>query len=295
MARRLRTLALFFLCGGLLHGLRQGLSERPAPPEVTVVVRQGQDEAEAIREELLVREGLGAGWALTDPVIRDRLVRNMRFAEGQGGDAVGDDDALLARAVSLDMHTTDPVVRRRLMWHARQKLRAAIELPTPSDEVLRAHLQQHLSEFQTPARLHFKQLFLSAQRRGAALEADAQALGAALGGRGEQDPQLPPTDPSLLPRTMHESASRIDARFGEGFARQLVRAPLSRWSGPYRSTFGVHFVWLHGRTAASHPALGDVRPRVLRHWQVATRDREMQARIRSLEARYAVRVQGGST
>lgn len=84
-----------------------------------------------------------AGWVHTDPVVRERLVDNLRFAGVQGSD-----EALFQTALSLGMARTDPVVRRRFQSRLRGVLDAS--LPDPTEAELAAYFRAHLADYRPP-------------------------------------------------------------------------------------------------------------------------------------------------
>ena len=111
---------------------RRELGREPRPDELTARV------AARVDEELLVREARALGWHRSDPVVRMRLVQNLRFVSPE--DAEAEPDALLERAYALGMDETDVVVRRRLADTAGT---SASESPRPlSHPVAHAAAQQ---------------------------------------------------------------------------------------------------------------------------------------------------------
>ena len=83
------------------------------------------------------------------------------------------------RAAGLDRD--DVVIRRRV----RQKMEFLAEdmaASAPSEEQLAAYLAFHAERFRTEDRLTFRHVFLSATRRGEALEGDAREIAATLVG-----------------------------------------------------------------------------------------------------------------
>jgi parvulin-like peptidyl-prolyl isomerase len=84
---------------------------------------------------------------------------------------------------------------------------------------------------------------------------------------------------------MARTPSDIIARtFGEAFATALDAAPVNEWTGPIRSSFGIHYVRVTARTPAVMPQLPDVRDQVMREWENERRLRardDMYARLRA--------------
>lgn len=91
-------------------------------------------------ETLLVEQALAAGWDRTDPVVRARLVENLRFI---GRD--GSEQALFDEALGLGMGRVDPVVRSHLAARARRALESVRE---PSDAELSAFLEANPDRFE---------------------------------------------------------------------------------------------------------------------------------------------------
>ena len=108
----------------LVESLRQDWSRRtgrvPDAAELAALV------ASAVEERVLFREGLRLGIDRTDAVIRERLVRNLRFT---GAGRERSDAELWAEARALGMHRSDLVVRRRLVQRVRRALEHAGRSP----------------------------------------------------------------------------------------------------------------------------------------------------------------------
>lgn len=196
-------------------------------------------------------------------------------------------------AIAMGLDQDDTVIRRRL----RQKMEFISENVADSVEPTEAGLQDYLvqnaGKFARPAELSFRQVYLSAERRGDTARADAERLLAELqAGRGPADP-AEAGDTTLLPATMEvASPQQIASAFGEEFARQVDEAPVGQWSGPIESTFGVHLVRVDERVAANASMLGEIRPIVLREWQAEHRRRQNESFLAALRGKYEVRVEG---
>ena len=113
------------LVESLRYDWRRRTGREPDAPELTALV------ASAVEERVLFREGLRLGIDRTDAVVRERLVRNLRFA---GAGPERSDAELWAEARALGMHRSDLVVRRRLV----QRVRRALERAGRSPDELRA-------------------------------------------------------------------------------------------------------------------------------------------------------------
>jgi parvulin-like peptidyl-prolyl isomerase len=198
-------------------------------------------------------------------------------------------------AVAMGLDQDDTVIRRRLrqkMEFISEDVAAAVE---PTDTQLQAYLEQHADKFALPATLTFQQVYLSVERRGEAVRADAEKLLAELqAGRGPADP-AEAGDATLLPATMEAASPQVIVNtFGEEFARQIDEAAVGQWSGPIESGFGLHLVKVDERVAWSAPSLAGIRPIVLREWQSEQRRALNKSFLDTLRSKYEVRVEGAA-
>ncbi len=252
----LRALGHFLAVGGLLFAATALLGGGPSePPPRPAAMASAPGTPTDPDEEVLFREALARGLHRHDPVVRLRLLRNMRFL----GDGTGDPDALLRRARALGMERSDLVVRRRLVQRMRAELEAPGRAAEPREEELAAWLAAHAERYALPARVRFEQRFFDPVRRGA--DGAARAARTALAAAGAGDPEA--GDPFLVSRQQPLQSEREAAKlFGPEFARALLELPVGRWSGPIGSSYGSHLVRVHAREPAAVPALERVRARV---------------------------------
>lgn len=256
------------------------------PPTLVVRVAEGaSDDAvrRAVDEAVLVDVGTALGWPATDPFIRARLVEGLRFARPELAERP--EPEIVAEALALGMAERDPVIRRRLAERALREVdRRALRDPTEAEQA--AWFAAHVERYASPARVRFAQVFLSRERRGEQLAADATALLARL----RADPPAPAAapelgDPLLIARGV-ESANLVDLdkTYGAGFGQALAAAPLDTWSGPYSSSYGLHLVRVLTHVPARTPTLEQVRAAVRGAWRAAHREEARAAQLATLRA-----------
>jgi len=201
------------------------------------------------------------------------------------------DEVYAREAAALGLERDDVVVRRRL----RQKMEFLTEetgAPPPTDEELAAFLASHADAYRVEPRLAFRQVYLSRDRRGDAVEADARAALARLDAQGPDADVSPLADPLLLPDAVALSSRRDIARlFGEPFTARLLEAAPGRWVGPIESGYGLHLVYVQRREEGRLPALNEVRDAVMRDWQVARRKEALEHAYRALRDHYVVTIE----
>jgi parvulin-like peptidyl-prolyl isomerase len=243
-----------------------------------------------VDDELLVREARRLGVHRSDPVVQRRLLRNMSFLEGESERSA---EELLEQAYALRMDETDLVVRRRLIQTMQLDIYASVRGEELAEAELVGYLRQHAERFTTPARVRLSHVFLSRDRRGAGLDADARSLlarfrsdGVAAERAGELgDPFLFPS--ALPPRSEHELAKT----FGSEFAARAVVLPAGEWAGPIPSAYGSHLVWVHERTPAAPVELDAVRNEIREALLVERGQRALAEYKEMLRERTPVRVE----
>jgi hypothetical protein len=263
----------FLVLGAALFGLFSMIDKKDAEAPTKVVVS-------ASRVATLA-DGFARTWrrppteqelqGLVEDYIRDEIF----YREG--------------RAAGLDRD--DVVIRRRV----RQKMEFLAEdmaAAEPSDEQLAAYLASNPERFRTEDRLTFHHVFLSATRRGSALDGDAKQIADTLARTSAPVDTATIGDPFLLGEEFREmSQSDVARTFGEGFAKQLSAVEPGRWQGPIPSSFGVHFAFVDERAKGSLPPLDTVREAVQREWLNARRIETEQKLYRTLRDRYQIVVE----
>lgn len=190
----------------------------PTREELAAAVRRHADE------EMLLREALRLGLDRSDPVVRSRLVQNLRFARG---DPAADEAAAFAEALALGMAQRDVVTRRRLVQAMEQRLAAT---PRVTDREVVGYIAANPERYAPRPRMTFDQVFIARDPQGAALLPGAHVVA-----QTEAD----------LART-----------FGAEFARAVMQAPAGQWAGPFGSAYGIHVVRVSQvETGGAEPAV----------------------------------------
>ena len=261
-------------------------ASEPAPDEQGVVER-------AVDEEILYREALARGLDRRDPSVRFRLVEKMRFlVEGENGTSTATDDELYRKAIALGLDRDDVIVRGILVRQMRLLLKRAPNEPVPGDAELLAYLDRHRDEYVEPGRVTFWHVFLAADRRGLATDADARALLTRLATEATPPAEaLRRGDP--FPPGSHlraQSAQDLTRVFGADFARAVAALEPGGWVGPVRSAYGVHLVKVEAKEPAQTPSLDAVRSRLVAQVLEERHEAHLAMALRALRAKYAVRV-----
>jgi parvulin-like peptidyl-prolyl isomerase len=264
----------FLLLGGLLFLFFQWQGGSGGPGSTRIVITPG------------LVDHLATGFARTW-----RRPPNDAEIKGLIDDYVKEEIAA-REAVALGLDRDDTVIRRRL----RQKLEFLLVdeagSAAPTDAELQAWLDRHPGTFRVDPQVAFRQVYVSPERRGAAVVADAGKLLAKLRSAGPDAAIDKLGDASMLPAEQAREPLRDAARtFGDDFAQQLMTLQPGQWSGPIESSFGLHLVLVRERVDGAIPTLAEVRPAVEREVQAERRKAELAALYDRLLAKYTVTVE----
>ncbi len=200
------------------------------------------------------------------------------------------EEVFYREALALGLDRDDTIVRRRM----RQKMEFLSEdlvAVEPSDADLEAWLAANREAFRLEPRVAFRQVYLSRDRRGERVQADAEKLLASL---REEDADLDPKtlgDPLPLPAESDAlSKSEVARLFGESFATSLFELAPGRWEGPVASAYGLHLVFVGERVEGRDPALDEVRDAVEREWLADQRRRAREDSYLALREHYEVEI-----
>jgi hypothetical protein len=190
----------------------------------------------------------------------------------------------------MGLDRDDTVVRRRLRQKLEFLAEDAADQAAPTDAELQDWLARHPETFHSETRVSLRQVYLSAERRGAAIRRDAERLLVRLRAAGPRAPHDEfGGDPSLLPIELPLAPiSEVARTFGEPFARAVEALDPQRWSGPIESPFGLHLVLVAERMALAPPTLAEVRPLIEREFMAERRKAQLQNLYERLLRKYTV-------
>lgn len=277
-----------------LRGRWQLLAGRlPDAGEEEWLIRQWADE------EMLYREALRLGLDRDDPGVCRRLAVNLRFLQPQDAGSA-DPQTLCHRARELGLDRGDPVIRRQMAELMRILLKRSPGPGTPlsvsqeafSHDELEDYVSRHRERFVEPAHVLLSHVFLSRAERGAVADRDARRLLERLAA-AEVDPRQAAAagDPFLAGHHPPASSERdLERIFGPDFAKAAVKLPIQRWSGPVRSAYGLHLVWVHERRPERLPPLDRIRQRAILGLEAERAEMRLETALARLRMRWQIRV-----
>lgn len=197
------------------------------------------------------------------------------------------EEAMVREGQAMGFDRDDEVVRRRIAQKV-EFLNQDRSLPKPpSDAELRAWFEAHAANYAAPVRTSFNHLYFSPDRPGDT-EARARTALAALA-RGAK-PDAVDADP-YPEQSRYVALAAPDARrlFGDTeLATRIDTAPVGAWSGPYRSGFGWHLLFVTDRAPAGRAPFETVKDQALQDYLADGQARANAQATAKLVARYRV-------
>ncbi len=199
------------------------------------------------------------------------------------------EEVLYREARALGLEQDDTIVRRRMAQKMEFLFQDIAQPPEPTDEALQAFLEKNVARFQESARLSFKHVYLSTDRRGKQAVQDAQLLLDDLRIHGADADPAAVSDPLMLDHRFVDRSEREIARMlGREFTDALSALPIKQWHGPIESAYGLHLVYVHERVAPRVPALAEIRDRVRMELLSEKRREANEALFKELRSRYEI-------
>lgn len=192
-------------------------------------------------------------------------------------------------ALAIGLDRDDEVLKRRL----RQKMEFIYEeitaLAEPTDAELRSMMVTDRKKYLLDPQIAFRQVYINATRRGADAASDAREILAEL--MEGADPHTL-GDPTLLETELDLSPLEIiQRRFGSEFGQQLLDLAPGEWTGPIRSAYGLHLVFVNQHVDQRLPHLEQVRDILRRDWITRKQKTMKDAAYTKLRERYTITVE----
>jgi hypothetical protein len=216
--------------------------------------------------------------SLPDPVTLGSLVKRDLH-----------DEILFRQGLALGLDKDDEIVRRRVVQKMQFLLQDLHPPAEPTDAQLMAFYKAHKHRYLEPAHVTFSHIYFSADKGGAdAAQKRAQAVLAKLPVGTTRAPDMGDPFPDLYDFSNYDS-EQVFRLFGHTpFAAALFKSPVGKWSGPYRSAYGWHLIYIDARKAEVSPPLSKVRDAVRTDYLQAAQDKANHAAFDDLAKQYTI-------
>lgn len=191
-----------------------------------------------------------------------------------------DEEVLVREAYRRGIDRFDPLVRARLV----DKMRFLLidEPPVPTRQQLDDYLAAHADRYRTRWAVSLEHVFFRHQATPPDTSAALAALRAGvdfhtLGDRFPQGATLEAFDQESLTSLL-----------GGEFAQRVMQLPTDAWTGPLKSTQGIHVVRVTRRAPPHIPQFDELEPDLKRHWVADQREASWQHCLEELRKQYTI-------
>lgn len=183
-------------------------------------------------------------------------------------------ELLFREAVRAGLHLQDGELRESLIRLMQQQVSGV--LPEPDDTDLVSYYTGHMERYYAEATISFEQVFFAqAPEDGAAVRSRLEAGETVTG-------DVPPWG-AVYPQY---GESMVQGLFGKAMLERLRTQELDRWSGPWESAKGWHFVRVTQREPARPLPFAAVREQVRHDLQVQALDERVDAFVQARASVY---------
>jgi hypothetical protein len=200
------------------------------------------------------------------------------------------EEILYREALGLGLDKEDTIVKRRMAQKMEFLFEDVAALREPTPDELRTWFEKNSERFTLPARVTFRHLYFSPDRRGPRAREDAARALQKIAGKPMDSPEATALgDPFMFQDYYGDRAPDDVAKaFGPGFARALFQLTPGAWEGPIESGYGWHLVWVDAMPPARVPAFEEVEADVRTRWIEDQRAEIRERAFAAMRARYEV-------
>ena len=175
------------------------------------------------------------------------------------------DEVLYREALARNLDRGDPTVRLSMVRKISMMGVARAEAAELTDEDIQAYFALRKERYRIPAKIDLMQVYLSKDKRGDNIQADAERLLESLRNSEPQSEELAHFgDVSMLRNSYLDMSEQDLSRvFGGDLSSAVVALPPEQWHGPIESGYGLHLVKVTHREDSRIPDLTEVVQRVI--------------------------------
>ncbi|MFT5576622.1 MAG: hypothetical protein ACI89D_002151 [Bermanella sp.] len=240
-------------------------------------------QKQELESRMLFAEALRRNYHRDDTVVLQRLLRDAEFLGMEGSD-----EDKIRTAMSLGVHLSDEVIKRRMVQRI-ERIGRLKYVSAPVEAQLQTLYETDRERWLVPARYSFRHIFYSADRPenpqqralgdlaivGAADSITATAMG---------DPFLHGQDVSN--KSLQDMTFMFGAQFSDALGAENIAS--DHWFGPLPSAYGQHLL----RVSEIYPEhlrnFAAVKPKLVQLWRDGQERQSLRLYIDELRERYVI-------
>ena len=170
-------------------------------------------------------------------------------------------EILYREALARGMDRQDPRVRVALIQKMQMLAAGQADARGVTDKDLAAFFALRKEQYRIPARLSVTHVFFKDDENAPSRAEKTLAEFLAM---EPSEASLREAGDSTMLETTHQAvtAQELEKRFGTEFTAEVISLTEEKWTGPVRSSYGLHVVKAFGRVSSRLPHLAEVRDKV---------------------------------
>jgi peptidyl-prolyl cis-trans isomerase C len=202
------------------------------------------------------------------------------------------EEILYREALLLSLDKNDPIVRRRMAQKMQFLAEDMSAVDEPSTGDLNAWYEQHSNLFAMPGRVSFRHIYFSPDARGASTAKEAELALQALAGLSQDVQAADQLGDNFMFQDYYRdrTSQYLGKEFDPQFAIAVTSMAPGAWSGPVKSGYGWHLVYVDNKVAGRVPDFEEVEDEVLVAWLAAQQQRAWELAYRDMRAQYRINV-----
>ncbi len=198
------------------------------------------------------------------------------------------EEILYREALAMGLDKDDTIVKRRMAQKMEFLAEDVSSSHEPTTDELKAWFAKNTAMFAQPARVTFRHIYFSPDKRGKSAWSDAKAALGKLGGKpASWTGAAALGDPFMFQDYLADRTSdQIAKDFGPPFARALFAQKPGAWTGPIESGYGWHLVFLDTLTPERVSSFEEVEPDVKTAWLATRKAEAWDKAYKDMRAKY---------
>jgi peptidyl-prolyl cis-trans isomerase C len=200
------------------------------------------------------------------------------------------EEILYREALALGFDRGDTIVRRRMAQKMEFLSDDVSALREPTLEELKTWYAHNGSVFAQPARITFRHIYFSPDKRGPQTQAAAENAFQKIANKGDATEPAPSGDRFMFQDSYRDSTvEQVANVFGNQFADAVLKIEPGAWSAPIASGYGWHLVWVDSIVPRRVPEFDEVDlAQIKSQWTSAQRVETKRELFNAMRARYEV-------
>ena len=197
-------------------------------------------------------------------------------------------EVMYQEALKMGLGKNDFIVRRRLAQKMEFVSNDLSSLLEPSDADLKAYLTAHANRFRGVSKVTFRQVYIDANRHLHDLQKTLNDIKTAL----DKNVSIESLgDSFMLPKeNVGLREDDIVRLFGKAFEKHISTLQEGVWSGPVKSGYGLHFVYVSKREKGSLPSFESLKPSLKNAWMTEQKEKNSRELYETLKKAYTVKI-----